>query len=266
MVSSIDTNRAESSTLVRFPHHLCLTRAKDIEHLSRLISQILSNIGFTTYTFSFLGNAAYLEKGALTTSPVEMRSIYFKYGFYEHDAAVQYLASNCEPVFRTLINGYVDSSPYLTEFSSRNKELINFVQSYDLNDFFLIPTGFDKYPGALIVSTLKSPIIDFHRNIINHREELVSLTNLIRDIGINKFYGRFLVENLYENKYVLKEETLQILHLMAKGYGNKSEISKKMNISRATFYKHLLDGQQKLGANTPEHLLAIAISKGVIQI
>jgi len=229
-----------------------------IEGLSRLDALADVSIGLTTAVASFgftsLGiNGLPSRKPEadpiiLTESaPAGFRALYTDERLYLSDHICVHGRTAREP-FR------FSEAPYESVRSWSHKRFLQVLQTFRMGRGLMVPIGRPSHLPACVWLAGESPDLD---------DDTILATQLITLFAASKAYAL-----PREEKQVVSPLTLRERDVLAWSAQGKSawEIARILNIAKRTVDEHARVAARKLGATNRTHAVAVAISRGIIEL
>ena len=115
-----------------------LSSSRDIAGLKKRILKYLYDWGFSDFTYLSLNTIEEID-GPLLTISKEQLYLYKAEAFFDHDMIAQYIHSNTNPIFQSTIDDFLNSTPFVTELISRNRELLRMIKSFGYKEWYMMP-------------------------------------------------------------------------------------------------------------------------------
>jgi DNA-binding CsgD family transcriptional regulator len=259
-----DTTASYDDTLRELRCHRELIGARHMEEFGERVSARLTTLGFSNFSFSRLKNKGDIRH-PLNTLSVRMAERYSDPAIAEHDLLLQYATINTKPIYKSAIDRYVESSPFISETIIANRESRKVTESCGYNDFYDIPIRACNGNGnvMLAVTAKDLDIHQFYQLVEQNKEELQVLAQAIDHIGTRKFPTDFLgaAEN---RKIAINSRPLELLRVMAAENLTLNDAAKRLHISVSTANQHVAAARSALDANTNLTALYRAMKEGLI--
>ncbi len=194
-----------------------------------------------------------------------MNEVYFHHGFHLHDLSLQYVMTNTCPIFLSVIEDWVSTSPFSVEITQRNQEIFRLLADYDYWDFYFVPVKAHNGNGIIMlaVATKDVDTRKFRGLVTRNRLNLSALAGAIDLVGTRRFPEVFLGAS--ENrKIVLNPRPLELLRLVGPGDMKLGEAAKEMGISIWTATRQLSTAKETLDVSTTTGAVYMATKLGLI--
>lgn len=247
---------------LKYLHDLSLARNEKEFYLR--VGQILRHMGFYEYSFARLGSKDEIPV-PLITMPKSMNEVYFHHGFHLHDLSLQYVMTNTRPIFLSVIEDWVSTSPFSVEIIQQNQEIFKLLADYEYQDFYFVPVRAHNGNGTIMlaVATKDADTKRFRSLVARNKLMLSAVAGAIDLVGTRKFPEVFLGAS--ENrKIVLNPRPLELLSLIGPGDLKLGEAAEKMGISIWTAHRQLVTAKETLDVSTTTGAVYLATKLGLI--
>ena len=230
------------------------------------ITNIITSLGFSEYSFLHLHSKDVLETNILSTVIFtnlckEFLEVYQREKLFEHDFSLQYGMRGEIPLFRSVIDRQAYGSPFQTREFCYNKRLCQLMDTFGYHDFYLIPLteNFCENRYLLSVTSKDESPSSLQKRVEKYHRELHLLAQTVKNLGSYKFPEYFQNQKV-SNDVILSPKIRQLLSTLATEDLGLLGAADKLCKSLYTINHQIAKAKQDLGVRT----LSRAIYKATI--
>lgn len=243
-----------------------LAGANTLSDLSRRISAIVKDLGFTDFTFlrtDRVWNQG-TGRGVLSSLPEDFIKEYIQHRVYEFDLVIPYGRANTRPIFATKIYDFIDRAPFETRLIRGNRRLLQMYKNIGCYEQYVIPVP--AHDGGanvqLLLTCLGTKKREFHSVVTSVMPECRQLCKAIDAISSQQFEASLAGK---ENESIaIDEQSLQVLRRLVVADMTIAELAEEMCVSAISVHQHIAAARKALGVKTNVGAITKAIKAGLI--
>jgi LuxR family quorum sensing-dependent transcriptional regulator len=226
-----------------------LSRLRTVSHVSTTLTKAMTNFGFTTLGINGLPPRGPDADPAILTesAPAGFRDLYVRERLYLSDHICVH-ARTARQAFR------YSEAPYEKARSRSHERFLQVLQSFGMGHGLIVPLGEGSHHPACVWLAGESPDLD---------DDTLLATQMIASFAASKAY--VLSRNIDRIVSPLTTRERDVLAWSAQGK-SAWEIGTILGIAKRTVDEHARVAARKLGATNRTQAVAIAISRGIIEL
>lgn len=265
---SLDDYLSSPISEVDFGYYAKLSTCKDFSDFKERIDTEINHFGFSDYSFVRLCNTDCVDSQALVSFSKEFLDSYYCQDFYEHDVIVPYAESKNNPIYRSMLEAYVEQAPFESDMTRAMAAIYQLNKSFGYYDFYNVPTKAKTGAGKVMLSVADrgcSPH-EFKEKIKCCGSTLQLLCEAIDFVTTRRYSDIFFEEDEEDKKTVsINPRPLRVLDTLANSDLNIAQVADKLCISVVTANKHLETARKAFGARTNYAAIKKAVLNGLIE-
>lgn len=246
---------------VELEKHLAIS--KDLGDLISRINKLLNGVGIDRFAHTNLTSLNSVLEPIGNFDP-KVTDRYAWEGFHCDDFMARHLQLKKKPIFRSVIQEYIDNAPFDHDLLRRNRDISKFLTEVGMQDCYNIPMFDEGRYGLFSISIHHGTPEKFREITLKNIKFIHQLAEVVDRIGRNKFASQFIPNKL--TRISLSPRPVEILDLMANKDLNAAETARLLGLHEVTINKHIAAAKKALKANTLPGLLMAAIKAGLISI
>ena len=255
-VLSVDENIDDPSS-----YFFDLSQAGDIHSFKQHIKNIITDLGFSDYSFIQLARPDIYQPD-LSTLPKEMMSQYCNEALYTHDMTLRKALNASECFYRSTLDDYIDHAPFNSAMTEAMNTIQKLNQQYGFYDYYHVPVKQYEVPVLLLVTMRGITPVEFRDKTRGKETSLQILCKAIHSVLHKRFPS-----NCYStrNFISINPKPLRVLSTLANNDLTIEHVARKLNISVVTANQHLKTVRASLGVKTNYAAVKRTILAGLIR-
>lgn len=244
---------------------LQLATPDDFQGFFKQVRNMVGDLGFSDFSMTYF-NHGDMDCEPFSTMPPELMRDYQKGGFFQHDCAIQYASKEgVRPIFKSVIDQWVASSPVESDFVLSNLEELRLSRAYGYEDHYLLPLKSCAENSSLLftVSRKKTDISAFRSMIERCKDDLVTIAVSADYIGGSK-YAELLLGRKQQPTIRIPSRPLKVIDLLVNHDLSIKQAAEVMHISEGTAKRYVAQVKDLLGCKRLNRAIAKALSERLI--
>jgi hypothetical protein len=240
-------------------------QAQDVPHLSRMIHAFLAKLGFSDYSYH-RSEFRSASETCLITTPRRLSDFYDGEGLWEVDPVVQHCAIDTAPIYRSVVNRFVEDAPFEMAAHRRLLKLRDYNASLGYPDCYhvAVRTSNGNGNGVLSVMTRNAAVPELHGRVARYAAHIQKLAKVIDYVGALKFPQNFIGAD-EPQEIVVSPKPLMLLQMLAKSDLSLADAADRLCISISTANKHVAVLKQAFDASTLWGVIYKATRAGLVK-
>jgi len=253
------------SSLQELSWYQYFAQSADVEDFARRVRASIQSLGFSDFSYHRVECQSTADACMITT-PRRLSEYYDGEGAWQYDPVLLHCAAKPQPIYRSVVNRYIEQAPFQNEAFSRILKLRDYTADLGYFDYYHRPLETTNGNGnaVLSITTRNIPSHQFQGLVAKQSDNIDLLTRVIDYVGTLKFPQHFM--NVDEStEVVISPRPLVLLHVLAKHDLTVQQAADKLCISISTTHKHIAALKQAFGAKTIWGALFKAVKTGLIK-